>query len=142
MTTYRDLGPLPYFGEDSSETLVAIGWLGRDQPFSKGSTPPAVFLRLKRLLLQPFQPIVSAGVHECELCQFEAERRGSTNLFVPADRRLFVCPELITHYMNAHQYQPPREFCDAVLMCPDTHTMEYKRLLLASGGRRLVQDAG
>jgi hypothetical protein len=42
--------------------------------------------------------------------------------------------------MNAHQYRPPEAFCQAVLRCPDTRSMEYKRLFLANGGREMVQS--
>jgi hypothetical protein len=79
------------------------------------------------------------GMHQCDLCRFTAEARGARNLFVPGDGVIFVCPELILHYVNAHGYAPHDEFCSAVLKCPDTRTMEYRRLLLASGGRCLLR---
>ena len=141
MTTYRDLAPLPYFGAGTSEALVAVGWLGRGQPYAKGAIPAAVYNRLKELLVQPFQPFASGGFHECEFCQ-SAKHKGNANLFVPEEGRVFVCPELILHYISAHEYQPPREFCDAVLACPDTGSVEYERLFLANGGRALVPSAG
>ena len=141
MATYIDLDPLPYFGEEPADTLRAIGWLGRERPFNKGPISEDVYRRLKVLLISPFQPFVVAGFHECELCQFEQEAAGSANLFVPFEGRLFVCPELILHYINAHGYQPPQDFCDAVMACPETRTMEYRRLFLDNGGRMLMRDA-
>jgi hypothetical protein len=142
MATYADLEPLPNLQSplsQSPDAMVAVGWLGRDRPFARGSIAEPIYRRLRELLLDPFQPFASAGLHGCELCQFEPEARGNTNLFVPGDGRIFVCPGLIVHYINAHTYQPPHVFCDAVLVCPDTRSMEYKRRLLANGGRDLVR---
>jgi hypothetical protein len=58
-------------------------------------------------------------------------------LFIPGNGRIYVCPELIVHYMNAHGYAPPAEFCDAVLACPPMRSQQYFKELLANGGRRL-----
>jgi hypothetical protein len=46
---------------------------------------------------------------------------------------------LITHYINAHEYRPPSEFCAAIGACHDTHSMEYKRTFLQNGGRLLLR---
>jgi hypothetical protein len=138
MTWLADSSPCTCLPIEDSDNVRAIGWLERDRPFATGGVPPAVYVRLSKLLRDPWQPIVAMGPHECDLCRFAAEARGTRNLFVPGDAVIFVCPELILHYMNAHGYAPPDEFCTAVLKCPDTRTMEYKRLLLASGGRCLL----
>ena len=141
MTTYPDLDPLPYFGAECADSLRAIGWLGSGHRFTKGPISADTYDRLKQLLVNPFQPLVAFGFHTCDLCQFEGES-GSANLFVPADGFLFVCPELILHYINAHHYQPPQAFCDAVMICPDTRSVEYKRSFLVNGGRKLMRHAG
>jgi len=142
MATFHDLDPLPYFGEELVDSLRAVGWLGRELLFKKGPISVDAYERLRELLKDPFQPFVAAGVHTCDLCQFEGEARGNANLFVPADGLLLVCPELIVHYINAHEYRPPGKFCDAVMACPDTRSSEYKRLFLANGGRKLMRHAG
>ena len=98
-----------------------------------GSVPRAVYDRLCELFRDPWQPFVCAGRHECNLCRFNAEASAATNLFVPGDGALYVCPELILHYINAHGYAPPEAFCNALLQCPDTRTIDYKRRLIASG---------
>ena len=59
---------------------------------------------------------------------------GAANLYIPHNGKIYVCPELITHYINAHHYEPPQEFCEAVLACPLMDSMEYKRLLIVCGG--------
>lgn len=138
MATYTDLAQLDYFGSDFSDVLVAVGWLGREQEFQVGSVDSDLYLRLGQLLSNPFQPVVSCGSHECELCQFDGPQ-GSTNLFIPGDGCLYVVPELIGHYVNAHRYRPPDEFCAAVLACPEMNSMEYKQLFLKNGGRSLIK---
>jgi hypothetical protein len=140
MTTYVDLEPCTYFGPQAVSVLRAVGWL-EAAGFPAGDTDRAVYKRLVELLSDPFQPVAVAGPHECTLCQFDGPR-GAKNLFVPNDNVVYVCPELIGHYINAHSYRPPDEFCAAVLKCPDTATPEYRRMLLAAGGRVLLRGAG
>jgi hypothetical protein len=55
--------------------------------------------------------------------------KGFSNLFVPGAGLVYVAPELILHYIDAHQYQPPRAFCDAVLACPPMGSAEYLEAL-------------
>lgn len=139
MAHFEDLSPCDYFGECSSSVLRAIGWLEREYPFTVGRIDEAVFRKLESLLADPWQPCAAAGLHDCDLCLFEPERMGTKNLFVPGDHVIFVCPELLIHYINAHGYQPPDVFCQAVLECPVMRSIEYHKKLLASGGRILLQ---
>jgi len=139
MAIYEDLEPIAEFGEEHSRQLRAVGWLEAASVFPTGRVENRFIERLKELLEAPFQPAVSPGVHECELCQFGGPL-GTRNLFVPGDGVLYVMPELALHYMGAHHYLPPEEFRDAVLACPDMGTMDYRRKFLANGGRGLVQD--
>jgi hypothetical protein len=145
MTWYADESPCDYFvafGPDGTASLRAIGWLERGQPFGVGSVNREVYDRLKHLLADPWQPGVFMGPHECDLCRYEPGARGYKNLFIPADGFLYVCPELILHYMNAHGYAPPDHFCKCVLACPEIRSMEYRRAILANGGRALVSRSG
>jgi hypothetical protein len=122
---------------EHAHTLLAVGWLTNDQPYRTGPIDFEVFSKLKDLLNDPWQPMVCCGVHHCELCQFEPPH-GHANLFVPGSSIIFVCPELITHYIAAHHYRPPDEFIAAVAACPETRTMQYKKKFLECGGRGLV----
>jgi hypothetical protein len=137
MAYLEDLAPCDYFGGEYADVLTAVGWLSDDVSFRIGQTPQASYEKTKALLIEPWQFCVFAGIHHCELCQFDPPA-GHRNLFIPNGTTIFVCPELITHYIAAHQYRPPDEFLAAVDVCPDGKSMEYKKLLLASGGRRLV----
>src|SRR6478735_3545578 len=114
MAWFSDLSPLTYLGEEFAGALKAIGWPERGRDYPVGRTEPAIYRKLVALRHEPWQPAVSMGVHECDLCQYEGEN-GSANIFIPANSFLYACPELITHYMmNAHGYLPPDDFCEAV----------------------------
>ncbi|WP_242393232.1 DUF7919 family protein [Anaeromyxobacter oryzisoli] len=149
MIAFADLGPIEYFLVGDPSALRAVGWLARGQPFRTGAVGREFFDKLCVLLVSPFQPIATAGVARCDLCQFSGGpdvihdgdvvvQMGASNLFVPGSGVLYVAPSLIAHYIDAHDYRPPDEFVEAVLRCPQTHSMEYKRLLLANGGSGLV----
>lgn len=38
---------------------------------------------------------------------------------------VYVAPELILHYIEAHLYKPPDEFINAVLRSPDQNSSAY-----------------
>jgi hypothetical protein len=103
--------------------LIAVGWLEKNQSYQTGLVSLDFYNKLIDLLKDPFQPMVSAGLHECSVCQFQAEKRGQLNLFVPYNNKIYVCPELIVHYINAHHYLPPEIFISAAMECPDTRTI-------------------
>lgn len=137
MAWFEDLSPCDYFGESAAAMLAAVGWRERGRPFATGIVDPCVFVKLRELCTDPWQPSISPGVHECDLCLYQGEA-GTRCLFIPGNGRIYVCPELIVHYMNAHGYAPPAEFCDAVLACRPMRSQQYFKELLANGGRSLV----
>jgi hypothetical protein len=147
MTSYQDLEPFSDFSADSADSdvvLHAVGWLGCGSNFPTGKVSLQFFDRLCKLLEDPFQPFISFGVHSCEICQFQAYEHtpiGSKNIFVPFDGALYVAPELIVHYINAHHYLPPSVFIEAVIQCPDMKSMDYKKLLLQNGGKGLIKPS-
>jgi hypothetical protein len=137
VTWFEDMTPLSYFGDYFAGCLTAVGWLERGRPFLTGAEDASIYSQLTELLRDPWQPFNTLGFHTCDLCLYEGPT-GTTNLFVPAGDRLFVCPELIVHYMNAHAYRPPEPFCRAVAACPPMRSLPYMQALL-EGGRPLVQ---
>lgn len=134
---FDDLSPCNYF--PSYSNLVAVGWLDRSKPYATGDVDPMIYDALIEMRKNPWQPCVSAGFHECNLCHFKPESRGTANLFIPANGVIYVCPEMIMHYMNAHGYAPPEIFCRAVLSCPPMRSMEYLKEIAACGGVSLTQ---
>jgi len=139
MASITDLSPCHYIPIDCA-ALVAVGWLGEGSEFTRGSVSSEFFDKLKKLCADPWQPVVAAGYHSCELCQFDAPRF-SSNIFIPYKGQIFVAPVGIVHYIAAHRYLPPLVFIEAVIACPPIHSMEYKKALLANGGRSLVKAA-
>ncbi|MEP0873298.1 hypothetical protein NDA01_26410 [Trichocoleus desertorum AS-A10] len=144
MTCYPDLGTIDYFPVDSEVVLRAVGWLGNECEFPTGKVSQQFFNKLCDLVEKAWQPVVSAGFHVCELCQFQdaqATPRGTSNLFVPFDGVIYVAPGLIVHYVNAHHYLPPSVFIEAVMQCSQMQSMDYKKSLLKNGGRGLSKLA-
>ncbi len=138
MAWFADLSPCTYFGQEFASFLRAVGWLERGHAFATGPVDVLIYRRLVELLQSPWEPFLLLGTHGCQLCHYEPGRSGRRNLFLPGDGVVYVCPELVAHYMNAHGYAPPQEFCQAVLGCPELSTASYFKALLAGGARALV----
>ncbi len=141
MTFIADLTPCSYLDGSGELGLLAVGWLSGRAQYNTGKVAPAVRTRLCELLEIPLPHFMFAGRHPCDLCPGIGALRtpgspfGSLNLVVPGPRRLYACPELITHYVEAHEYAPPDEFCEAVLACPSPASVDYYESLFAVGGR-------
>jgi hypothetical protein len=121
---YADNAECHYFRTLHPSLLRAVGWLEGGKPYPRGTVEPPIFNALTELLKQPWEPCFFMGFHECDLCSGKGEY-GKNNLFIPGDGFLFVCPELILHYINKHEYLPPVNFCDAVLVCPPMNSKAY-----------------
>jgi hypothetical protein len=149
MAWFEDLSPCDYFGEEYAADLRAVGWLSRGHPYQTGSVPRALFDKLCQLLRQPWTPVSFMGYHECEFCRFTGGASTSVtidsspfvvpgqscaNLFVPGERLIYVAPESIVHYIDAHGYRPPDEFVDAVMRCPRMSSAKYFGAIRANGG--------
>ena len=151
MTYFPDLSPCLYFDRPAyrrrdgtseparviSDRLVAVGWLEPGHEFRGGHVAPAVREKLAAVLEDPWPRGMFLGSHECGHCRGEARAAawephqghdcpsGSDNLFVPGRSVVYVAPELVTHYIDAHGYRPPDEFCDAVEACPPMRSRDY-----------------
>src|SRR5262245_17422220 len=116
----------------------AVGWLERGHDFATGPVRSELLEKLELLFRNRYMWVASPGVHDCDFC---AHRRdapsGAGMLWVPGNGVLYVCPDLIRHYIRVHQYLPPEEFCEAVLRCPKQDTAEFRRAYLENGGREL-----
>lgn len=136
---FNDLSVCHYFPIKTK--LLAVGWLERDKPFTAGTVDRGVYDALREMRKDPWQPFACGGSHECDLCRFDSESLGSANLFIPGDGTIYVSPELIVHYINAHGYRPPEVFCRAVLACPPMRSMQYLRAIEELGGAELVRPS-
>jgi len=144
MTFYRDLDACDYiFGRDLSEAatsrLLAVGWLSASKDYVQGHVPQLERYRLETLLETAWQPVAFMGFHTCEFCQ---QADSIYNLFVPGREVVFISPEGILHYIDVHQYLPPREFLSAVIECPEMGSDAYFAALIQAAGQDFAEAAG
>ena len=103
--------------------LYNIGWLERCAAYPKGTVGAELMAKLLTLCKFPVNRY--RGFHGCHFCNeypvritdFEGEFfLGDGEIRVPsADEKVrYVAPNLIYHYVSAHDYLPPDVFLDAV----------------------------
>jgi hypothetical protein len=113
MAFYPDLSPYEYALDEPAGT-VNLGWLEPSQPYPTGQTPQAFRARLLDLCRRPVN--LTVGYHACPFCPAgQPAPRGSGEIRVPGNARVYAAPALIHHYVEAHGYKPPEEFVQAVL---------------------------
>ena len=151
MTWYADLSVCDYFGLVDESRLLAVGWLERGRVFPTGLVEDRIVRRLAELAMDPWQPVLFLGYHDCDLCAVSAEpsevvveggevATGVSNIFVPAgELGVLVAPSLILHYIQEHHYRPPDAFLNAVEQCPAMGSPEYLAALSAAGGEGVMQ---
>jgi hypothetical protein len=130
---FPDLGTDCQVG--SHPNLRAVGWLSKKQPYSRGEVNTGLQAKLAEHVKTAWQPIMAAGLHECEFCELY---RHSHNVWVPSKTVVYVAPAMIVHYIGEHAYCPPKEFLEAVDACPpqtgDEFPRQVERLLGKSYG--------
>ncbi|MGW2563463.1 DUF7919 family protein [Streptomyces sp. NPDC001514] len=129
MTYYADLTPYTYDRDNWAPaasglwrgvTLLNVGWLDSGRGYATGSPPPDLVERLKGMT-RTHRAQQTRGFHLCPWCasRLAARRldgpRGSAEIRVMGDGVAYAAPELIAHYVEAHDYQPPADFTEAVL---------------------------
>ena len=125
----------------SGDYIRAIGWLHPDHPYVKGIVSAEFLSRLKEFAERSDDSAMALyfgaflGYHTCEFC---GQSDGIGNFGVPSGDLLFVAPEMIVHYIEAHGYRPPAEFIEAVLRSPLPNTREYD--LIAKPFRQRAQE--
>ena len=141
MDTYiSDLAPYPptRVNEPYQEKLIAVGWLNLNHPYAKG-TVSQDFVRCLELfcsnaLLRIFgaRPCTLCGNNEIVRVRLSSGKDvrlyGTYELRVPSisGDRIYAFPDIILHYVLAHNYKPPQEFIDSVLCAPLPGTPEYE----------------
>jgi hypothetical protein len=129
MTYYADMTPYTYDRDNGDPTasgvwrgvtLLNVGWLHRGKAYAKGAPPSGLVERLKGMT-RTHRAQQTRGFHLCPWCTslLAARRldgpRGSAEIRVMGDGVAYAAPELIAHYVEAHDYQPPADFVDVVL---------------------------
>jgi len=114
---------------DAGDHVRAVGWLSSEHPFTQGEVPAGFLARLREFAEKWGDSTdalgwgLALGWHDCELCD---QSMASGNFGVPSGELLFIAPEMVPHYVEAHHYRPPDEFIAAVMSSPMPGTDEYR----------------
>lgn len=130
---FPELSPYTYGLRMPLMDVLNVGWLDRSMPFPKGVVPALVMDRLKGWF-EVGRVNLMRGIHECNLCRAEqwpplplrdhpwitigtrTVLLGHWEIWIPGrDGKVFASPALVIHYIDTHQYCPPKEYIDAVL---------------------------
>ena len=143
MSYYPDLSPYIYHARSQRANTLNVGWLDDQHPYAIGSVNTPVIERLWHFCASPV--VRMRGYHTCELCSDASTplvvskgeqqlRLGASEIRVFAhDGTWYAAPDLIYHYIVAHQYMPPKDFVEAILHTPLPHTNSYKEQLRLNG---------
>ena len=121
---YPDLTPYCYIERERAPNVLNVGWLEIQHPFPRKKASEelldALFERCLHLVNR------TRGYQECQFCHVptfgvEVSRNseritlGSAEIWVEAkDGKVYAAPNLIYHYVVEHDYDPPKEFVDAL----------------------------
>lgn len=120
--TYQaDLSPYKYMNPRVNDSVLSVGWLEKGKEFPRGDVPEGFLTKLSKLKKTNH----TKGWHECPFCErpesVDGVRRlgprGSCELTVTDNGITYLAPELITHYVKEHNYLPPKQYIDAVMLC-------------------------
>ena len=83
------------------------------------------------------------GYHECDFCDYVNVELGATTIMIAYKEKVYICPALIIHYMEKHNYCPPDEFVEAVLNYNHQYAMTYfnkikEKKFLKNGGKEKI----
>ena len=134
MSYIPDLAPVSY--NKLKGPIRAVGWLESPHPFPRGPVDPEFGQRLLALIERPLGAFFTWGMYWCSFCAAEGKvgpdfRSSQGTLLVPASACIYETPIWIGHYVLAHSYQPPAEFCHAVQSCPDPGSGAFLDALIA-----------
>lgn len=127
MTYIPDLSEDGYI--DSGPYVRAVGWLDDKHEFPTGKSPRRFVRKLDEIVKladaskQALGWLYFLGIHTCEMCK---NSHSAQEIGIPADELLYIAPAMIFHYVEEHQYLPPRQFIKAVLRSPLPGTTKYR----------------
>jgi hypothetical protein len=120
-----DLAPYQYGVPSPLNDVLTIGWLAAGRDFAVGGVS-AQMMRAIEGLLWSNRVNPARGFHLCELCasgtriEITVDRGslalGAAEIWLPSveESVVFAAPDLVFHYIAAHQYKPPLPFLEAV----------------------------
>ncbi len=126
MTHFLDLTPYSYLQEEQEHPLN-VGWLDSNHEYRKGATSREFIEKLAWVCVHA-TVYRTPGIHKCSLCapmdfgfhmvSLEREKHilGSAEVRVKGQKAAYAAPDLVLHYVVAHEYLPPDDFIAGVLM--------------------------
>lgn len=114
------------FGHRVLTGIRYIGWLSDEDRLPYTSPPAGLLASLEPLLLTHATNRMRSRAR-CPFCRDlvtidrdgTALALGGSEIWIPASAGpIYVAPDLVFHYINAHGYAPPQEFVDAVMEQP------------------------
>lgn len=118
--------------------LLAVGWLEVSHPYPRGTAPANLVPKLEGFVSaagQIFRHECFRGLHECSICMpASLLRQSHINLLIPGKGIVYAAPAGIVHYIEGHEYLPPRAFIDAVTSCPNYGSDAYLSALRETNG--------
>jgi len=110
MTYIADLTNITVPGDGYDYLYLWVGWLGSVVPRT-GQSDMTVIARLRGLQERNQLRDGTLGLHTCEICGGDS---GHGSFFVEDFRTRYVLPNLVFHYIAAHEYRLPDVVEDAV----------------------------
>jgi hypothetical protein len=108
---YPDLSLYDY-GITEYPNALNIGWLEKGQEFPTGDFPEKE--QVLKILKSKQRENLYRGWHSCEFCESDRESGNGEYIFHYKEKT-YAAPSLIIHYIEVHNYFPPREFIEAVI---------------------------
>lgn len=113
-------------GKLKYKEVFAVGWLDAHNAFAKGQISGEVLAKLKDILLSKAATLHTHGHHFCNICdsrkaiEIEIQGKqilcGACEIWLPSrGKHIFAAPNMICHYIEAHQYLPPEPFLASVV---------------------------
>ncbi len=105
------------------KSLKKIGWIQSEANFQRGEVPKEFSQKIVDMLIRERVNLLRS-VKTCPICNdkewkyADEEKKvllGCSEILVPVDDFMaFSAPDLIIHYVNAHNFLPPQDFIEAV----------------------------
>ena len=93
--------------------VYSWGWLGDTVPNNKWSDDKFKNVILDKLKNNDKRCHSKRGIHGCEIC---GNGMGNAEIWISYDKKIYVCPSGVGHYIENHNYRPSDEVLNAVLL--------------------------
>jgi hypothetical protein len=126
---FDDLSHYGYYMPKALDSVLNVGWLEHDKPYSVGAAPPVLVNRLAQVMSLEGTTCVHVNrirsTHPCNLCGADSFNDvdpsgkllvGASEIWIPrSGGGFFAAPSMLLHYIVRHGYMPPVEFSAALM---------------------------